>query len=391
VSPGPLSGVTVLDLTRLLPGGYCTLLLSDLGADVIKVEEPGRGDYIRWSPPLVDGQSAAHRALNRGKRSITLNLKDARGPRVLERLAERADVLVESFRPGVVGRLGAGYEALSSVNPALIYCSISGYGRDGPHRDRVGHDINYVGQGGVLAMQGPPGGPPVLPGVQVGDLGGGGMLAAIGILAALVERTVTGRGRHLDVAMLDGVVSWLSIHLGAYLATGASSPAGGGILTGGLACYRTYRAGDGRYLTVGALEPQFWAALCEAVGAPELVADQFGPPEVQERVAARLAGIFAGRGRDEWLEALAQVAACVGPVNDLGEVVADPQVRHRGMVAEVEGVPVGPGDPFRGHGFSTAEQGFRPAPGLGQHTAEVLAAVGIQVDELAELRAGGVV
>jgi len=210
----------VLDLTRLLPGGYCTLLLSDLGADVIKVEEPGRGDYIRWTPPLVDGESAAHRALNRGKRSITLNLKDAEGGALLRRLAARAQVLVESFRPGVMDRLGVGYEALAAENPGLVYCAISGYGQTGPYRDLVGHDINYMGYGGALSMTGAREGPPVVPGVQVGDLGGGGMLGAIGILAALVDRRASGRGRFVDAAMLDGIVSWLSIHAGAFLATG---------------------------------------------------------------------------------------------------------------------------------------------------------------------------
>src|SRR5947208_12415021 len=215
----PLAGTRILDLTRLLPGGYCTLLLADLGADVVKVEEPGRGDYIRWTPPLVEGQSAGHRALNRGKRSITLNLKSADGVALLHRLAERADVLVESFRPGVMDRLGAGFSSLREANPRLVYCAITGYGQEGPYRDRVGHDINYIGQGGVLGITGTAGGPPVVPGVQIGDLGGGGMAAALGILAALVERGGTGRGRFVDTAMLDGVVSWLTIHAGDFAAT----------------------------------------------------------------------------------------------------------------------------------------------------------------------------
>src|SRR5439155_637968 len=220
-SRGPLAGVTVLDLTRLLPGGYCTLLLADLGADVVKVEEPGRGDYIRWSPPLVGGVSAAHRALNRGKRSITLNLKAPEGPAVVRRLVRDADALVESFRPGVMDRLGVGFAALAREKPALAYVAITGYGQDGPYRDRPGHDLNYIGYGGALSMTGPPdGGPPVPPGVQVGDLGGGGMLGAIGLLAALVEARATGRGRFVDVSMLDVGVSWLSIHAGSFLATG---------------------------------------------------------------------------------------------------------------------------------------------------------------------------
>jgi len=386
---GPLAGITVLDLTRLLPGGYCTLLLSDLGADVIKIEEPARGDYIRWMPPMVGEESAAHRALNRGKRSVTLNLKAPQGAALFERLVRTGDVLVESFRPGVLDRLGIGFEALSSVNPALVYCSITGYGQDGPYRDRVGHDINYIGYGGVLSLTGTPGGAPVLPGVQVGDLGGGGMLAAVGILAGLIERGITGRGRFVDASMLDGVVSWLSVEASAYLATRTVPAAGSTPLTGALACYRIYRTGDGRYLTLGALEPQFWRALCDALGCPDLVEDQFGPPEKQDEMVNRLQSIFLERGRDEWLEALADVEACVGPVNDVAEALADPQVVHRGMVAEVEGAPVGPGLPLKISGHEPGA--LRPAPAFGEHTAQVLASIGVGGEELADLRADGVV
>jgi len=356
---------------------------------VIKVEEPGRGDYIRWSPPIVDGVSAAHRALNRGKLSITLNLKAPEGTELLRRLVRTTDVLVESFRPRVLDRLGVGFEALSHQNTRLVYCAITGYGQDGPYRDRVGHDINYIGYGGVLSLTGQRGDEPMLPGVQVGDLGGGAMLAAVGILAALVNRTTTGRGRFVDVSMLDGVVSWLSVQLGAYLATGEVPAPGSAPLTGGLACYRVYRAGDDRHLTVGALEPQFWRALCEALGCPDLVDDQYGPPDRQVEMADRIQAIFLGRGRDEWLRVLGDQAVCVGPVNDLAEVLADPQVRHRGMVAEVEGASVGPGSPLKRAGPTRGP--VRPAPAIGEHTAEVLATVGVEEEELADLRARGVV
>jgi len=285
---GPLSHVRVLDLSRIMAGPWAGQVLADLGADVIKVEEPGRGDYIRWTPPLTEGSSAAHLGLNRGKRSLALNLKDPAGPDLLKRLAARADVLVESFRPGVLDRLGAGVDALRGTNPALVYCSITGYGEDGPYRDRVGHDINYVGYAGLLGMSGLPDGPPVVPPVQVGDLGGGGMAAAIGILAALLERQRTGRGRFVDTSMLDGTVSWLSIHLGSFLATGEEPARGRMPLTGGYACYRPYRCADDRYLTVGALEPQFWRALVRALGLPELEADQFGPPERQSEMSKQV-------------------------------------------------------------------------------------------------------
>jgi crotonobetainyl-CoA:carnitine CoA-transferase CaiB-like acyl-CoA transferase len=382
---GPLAGVAVLDLTRLLPGGYCTLLLADLGADVVKVEEPGRGDYIRWTPPMIDGESAAHRALNRGKRSITLNLKNEEGVGILKRLVGAADVLLESFRPGVMDRLGVGYEALRFENPGLIYCAITGYGQDGPYRDVVGHDINYIGYGGVLSMTGPKDGPPVIPGVQVGDLGAGGMMGAVGILAALHERVSTGRGRFVDISMLDGVVSWLSVHASAFLATGDIPRPGSEQLSGGLACYRVYRAGDDRYLTVGALEPQFWSALCDRLGCTDLIDVQYGPD--QEGMARRLQDVFVTRTRDEWMEAFAGIEACVGPVNDMAEALSDPQVLSRAMVAEVNGVQVGPGSALK----LRAAKEPRPAPGFGEHTADVLASIGVGFDELAGLKSRGVI
>lgn len=389
MSAGPLAAVTVLDLTRLLPGGYCTLLLADLGADVVKVEEPGRGDYIRWTPPLVDGESTAHRALNRGKRSITLNLKTPEGAQLLRRLAARADVLVESFRPGVMERLGVGPGALIEGNPRLVYAAITGYGQDGPYRDRPGHDLNYIGIAGALGITGEEGGPPVIPGVQVGDLGGGGMAGALGIMAALIERERTGRGRFVDVSMLDGAVSWLSIHAGAFLGTGEEPRRGAMPLSGQYACYRVYGCGDGRYLTVGALEPQFWRTLCDALGVPELIDEQFGPPQRQAEMAERLGRIFATRPRDEWLAELGPLDACVGPVNTFAEAFADPQVVHRGLLAPAEGAAVGPGSAFRFDGRQVSSS--RAAPGFGEHTAEVLGGIGVGEEELGALRRGGVV
>jgi len=377
----PLEGVRVLDLTRLLPGNHCTLLLADLGADVVKIEEPGRGDYIRLTPPLVDGQGAAHRALNRGKRSVTLDLKAAGGPDFLLRLAEDADALVESFRPGVLDRLGAGWDALSRRNPRLVYCALTGYGQDGPYRDRVGHEINYIGYAGILEATGAPDGPPVLPAVQVGDLGGG-MAAALGVVASLGQAAREGRGRLVDVSMLDVSVSWAAVLTSWYLATGEVPARGAMPLTGGLACYRPYRCADGRFVAVGALEPRFWRALCEALGMEDLI-DGHLVPSRQEEVALRLEDAFGSRPREEWVERLAGLEACVGPVNDVAETVADPQVRHRGMVAEVDGRTVGPGPTIR---LEEGGGAMRPAPALGEHTDEVLAEAGVSREEIADLR-----
>jgi crotonobetainyl-CoA:carnitine CoA-transferase CaiB-like acyl-CoA transferase len=380
---GPLEGVRILDLTRLLPGNYCTLLLADLGADVVKVEEPERGDYIRWTPPLIDGEGAAHRALNRGKRSVTVNLKSAEGAGVLRRMAKQADALVESFRPGVLDRLGVGYRALSEENPRLVYCALTGYGQDGPYRDRAGHDINYTGYAGILEATGRPDGPPILPSVQVGDFGGG-MAAAVGVLACLGEAVRTGRGRLVDVSMLDVSLSWTSVLMSWYLAAGEMPGRGLMPLGGGLACYRVYRAGDGRYLAVGALEPQFWRALCARLGVPELVDEQFASPRRQEEMAIRLGQVFASRPRDEWVRDLADLDTCVGPVQSVAEALADPQVRGRGMVAEVGGRQVGPGPAIKVSGLEP--EPLRGAPVLGQHTEEVLRDLGLTPEEIDDLR-----
>jgi alpha-methylacyl-CoA racemase len=386
---GPLAGVRVLDLTRLLPGGYCTLLLADMGADVVKVEEPGKGDYLRWNDPMAGDYSAQFRALNRGKRSITLNLKSPDGPALLRRLAERADVLVEGFRPGVLDRLGAGWSVLSEANPRLVYCAITGYGQDGPYRDRAGHDLNYLGYAGAASITGPRGGPPVVLGVQVGDLGGGGLLGAMGIAAALFERERTGTGRFVDTSMMDGAFSWLSMHLGAFLASGQVPGPAAMHLNGAHACYRIYRAGDGKHLAVGALEPQFWRTLCEALGRPDLIERQFGTPEHGDEVAAELQAVFDQKSRDEWLRVLEPLEACVGPINDFAEAMQDPQVRARELVAEVDGEAVGPSAALKFR--PPADPALRPAPGLGAHTAEVLAEIGVDQEELAALRGRGAV
>ena len=389
---GMLEGLRVLDLTRLLPGGFATMLMADMGADVLKIEEPGKGDYIRWMDPFKAGQSSGHLALNRGKRSMTLNLKHERGREVLIKLVADADVLVESFRPGVMDRLGVGYERLSKENPGLVYCAITGYGQDGPYRDRAGHDMNYLGFGGVLDIIGPRGGAPVVAGVQIADVGGGGLMAAVGMLAALHERERSGRGRFVDISMMDGAISWLGMHAAGYFIDGTPPRRGQMRLSGQVACYRIYRCADDRYVTVGALEPQFWAALCKALGVPEFIERQYAPPNEQDRMGERIEEIFQTRTRDEWVRELSDLDACVGPVNDFAEAFADPQVVARGMQTTVP-TPEGPagviGNPIKTVGEAPPPLG--PAPGFGEHTDEALRAAGYSAADIAALREAGAI
>jgi crotonobetainyl-CoA:carnitine CoA-transferase CaiB-like acyl-CoA transferase len=389
----PLEGVRILDLSRLLPGGYATLMLADLGADVVKIEEPGKGDYIRWTPPLVGEVSASHIALNRNKRSVTLNLKKDEGRALFEKLAAEADVVVESFRPGVMERLGIGWQSLSELNPRLIYCAISGYGQDGPRSQVAGHDANYIGYAGALSIVGEENRRPVLPGVQIGDLAGGGMAAVIAVLSALFRREATGRGDFCDVSMMDGVASWLSIHAAQFFATKAVPERELMHLSGRYPCYRVYPAADG-WITVGALEPQFWAALCTAIDREDLAGDAFAMGERRDRVIAELDALFATRTRAEWMQSFEGLDVCVGPVNDFAEAFDDPQLRHREMWVDDDLPGVGPwthvGNPIKLQG-SPGEVTRRPPPGLGEHTAEILGAVGVTSSDLEGLRSAGVV
>lgn len=387
---GPLEGLRVLDLTRLQPGNYATALMGDLGADVVKVEEPGRGDYVRWTPPMVGPVSAAHLALNRNKRSVTLNLKKAEGVALLLRLVERADVLIESFRPGVMERLGVGYSRLAEVNPRLVYAAITGYGQDGPYRDRAGHDINYIALTGILDSTGPAGGAPVLPSVQIADLSGA-MMAVIGVLAAVWRRGEGGEGEFVDVSMTDAALSWLALHLAPWFAGEAPLARGEGYLNGGYPFYRVYECADGRYVSVGALEPQFWSALVSAVGHEELIDEQFADGERRAEIHHLLEETFRSKPRDEWAEALSRLDACVAPVNDFEEMARDPQVLARAMLEERDLPGVGKwrelGVPLRLVRNPGAIR--RPAPALGEHNAEIYGELGLTAEDLERLAAEG--
>jgi alpha-methylacyl-CoA racemase len=391
-----LSDIRVLDLSRLLPGGFCSLLLADFGAEVLKVEDTGMGDYIRWSPPFHEGaddsaKSALFLALNRGKRSIRLDLKSDGGREVLLRLAREHDVLLESFRPGVMDRLGVGYERLRGENPGLVYCAITGYGQDGPYTARSGHDMNYLGLGGLLGLTGDAGGPPVQSAGQIADIGGGSMMAAFGILAALRERDRSGEGQLVDVSMFDGSLAWLGMVAAAHLASGGPPPRRGDLeLAGRLICYRPYACSDG-WVTLGALEPKFWQAWCRGVGREDLIEKQFERPGSEAH--AEVERIFLSRTRAEWHEFAERHDCCLEPVLELDEALDSELVRARQMVVELDqpgatgvkllGVPVKmsrtPGAPAG------------PGPALGEHTDEVLAGLGYAEEEIAAMKESGAV
>jgi alpha-methylacyl-CoA racemase len=381
-----LDGVRMLDLTRLLPGAFCSLLLADMGADVIKVEPPGAGDYMRWYPPLIDGQSALFNALNRNKRSLVLDLKSAAGRDLFKEMARRADVVVEGNRPGVMDRLGLGWPVLRELNPRLVMCAITGYGQTGPWAQRAGHDLNYMALAGALSLNARAGEGPHPLAVQVADIGGGGQGAALGILAALLEVARGGSGRFLDVSMTDGAFSWMAMPFSQIQTEGGRIARGQHRLTGKYACYQVYECADGRFMSVAALEPKFWGALCEALERPEMVEQQYSEGAPQERLRGELAAIFAGRTREEWEHRLAGLEVCCEPVLELDEVAAHPQIAARGLIREFpSGVEIAPHVPFQ------EAWRRRSPPALGEHTAELLGELGVDERRLEELRSAGVV
>jgi crotonobetainyl-CoA:carnitine CoA-transferase CaiB-like acyl-CoA transferase len=395
VSGLPFEGLKVLDLSRLLPGGFCSLLLADFGADVIKVEDTGMGDYIRWSPPAFEGaeetaKGALFLSLNRGKRSVRIDLKAEAGRAVLLRLVRDADVLLESFRPGVLDRLGVGYERLKQENPRLVYCAITGYGLTGPNVQRSGHDMNYLGLNGVLAVSGDADGPPIQAGGQIADLGGGALMAAFGILAALRERDRSGEGQLVDVSMFDGALSWLAMVAARVFAAGERPRRGSELLGGSLLCYRPYKCADG-WVTLGALEPKFFAAWANGVGRPDLIDKQFETPG--SAAHAEVEAIFLTRTRDEWAAFADVHDCCLEPVLEVEEALESELVRAREMVIEFEQPGAGK---VKGLGFPvklsrTPGQVRRGGPALGEHTEQVLREAGFGDAEIGDLMNNGAV
>lgn len=395
----PLDGVRVLDLSRLLPGPFCTLILSDLGARVDKVEDPHVGDYMRMFPPHVsvpkkDGAplqvSGRFAAINRDKRSLCLDLKKPAALEALLRLLPRYDVLVESFRPGVLARLGLGIETLHARNPRLVVCSISGYGQEGPYRDRAGHDLNYVSLAGVLGLSGSgvEAPPHPLP-IQLADLAAGALWPAVQILAALRAAEHTGAGSHLDVSMCEGAMSFLIPDLGNLAVSGKAPPRGADLLTGGAACYGVYRTKDGGYLSVGALEPKFWLAFNAALGRPADPSELMSPPDEQARIREDIAQRFLQKTRDEWLAHFAGIDACVEPVLTLDELEGHPQHQARELFFKIgtgkDALPQvrTPGLP------KSALADVQPPPGLGEHSLEILREGGLSQAEIDALVQSG--
>jgi len=386
-----LDGVRVLDLSRLLPGPYATQLLADAGADVVKVEDTGAGDYARYGQPETErGVGRIFDAVNRGKRSVAIDLKEERGRDAFHRLATEADVVFETFRPGVTDRLGVGYDDVVEHNPDVIYCSLSGYGAEGPYVDRVGHDLNYVGVAGLLDMtRNGTDEAPRIPGYPIADMAGG-LFAAFSIVGALASRELgnTG-GEHIDVAMTD-VVASLSQAVSADALAGDDPRPGETPLTGRYPWYAVYGAADGRYLTLAALEEKFWEAFCEAIDREDLV-EAHGTEDPAELSALRqeIEELFAERPRDEWLDRLADVDAAVGPVNTPAEMVDDPQLDARGVFRRAEGAPPRVGFPARSSTGSTGPD--ESLPGHGEHTGELLRKHGYGDDEVEALRDDGVI
>ncbi|HEX5735542.1 MAG TPA: CaiB/BaiF CoA-transferase family protein [Blastocatellia bacterium] len=389
--PQALESIRVLDLSRMLPGPFASMMLGDLGAEVIKVEEPRTGDPTRWSPPLIAGQSAAFLQVNRSKKSIALDLKRTEGREIFLKLAERADVVLDQFRPGVVDRLGIGYAAVSSVNPRIVYCSLTGFGQDGPHRDRSGHDLNYLALSGVLGLTTDERGKPVIPGVQIADLAGG-MIAAYGIIAALYARERTGRGQFVDVSMYDVMMTMLAVPAAQHFA-GVNLKVGDKYgLSGAYPFYNVYETGDGRFMTLGALEPKFWENFCRKAGREDLIARQFDTGERRRELFEEVAALFKSRTQSEWVELMRDADACCEPVLALDEAFEHAQARAREMVHEIEHPVAGA---IKQLGFApklsdTAARVRRASPALGEQTDELLAEIGMSEAEREQLYRSGI-
>jgi len=378
----PLDGIRILDLSRLLPGPYATMALGDMGADVLKVEDTGAGDYFRTT------QYPSYMMLNRNKKSMTLNLKSSEGKEIFLKLAQKYDVILEQFRPGVMQKMGLGYEDIKKVNPGIVYCSLSGYGQYGPYRNLVGHDVNYLGTSGILNAIKQEDGKPVIPGVYLGDLCGGAQWTVIAILTALLGREHNGGlGQYLDVAMSDGLMTLLNLYGSEYLASGRMyNP------SENVPWYRVYETKDGKYVTVGAVEPKFWEGFCQLIGRTDFIPIQ-NDPEHQTRMIKEIADIIITKTQAEWVQVIGDKDICFSPVNEMKEAIADPHNIAREMIVEID-VP-GKGKVKNiAYPVKFSETPFKIThipPEQGEHTEEVLGEFGYSKSDVVKLHEAGVV
>jgi len=388
----PLLGMRVLDLSRLAPGPFASLVLADLGAEVIKIEQPKSGDWLRYPMGAESQREAgetqyredgpptarAFELLNRNKKSITLRFKTAEGKAIVQQLVRGADVLLEGFRAGTMQRLGLDYEALHAINPALVYASLSGYGQTGPYRRRACHDLNCLALAGLLDLNGPQGGPPAMSALPWVDMAAG-LWTALAIVAALLAREHTGVGQYIDIAMLDSVAALAHLPLADWLASGVPPQRGRTLLSGEVACYSVYETADGRYMALGALEPQFWEDFCMAVGREDWVGRHRSPDQAGLR--AEVAALFRTQPQSHWINLFAARDCCCEPVLSLDEACAHPQAMQRGLLCA--GRLATP--------LASPNVEFTPAPQLGEHTAQILAELGYTPEDVQRLRQNGVV
>ena len=383
----PLDGIRVLDLSRLLPGPYASHILASFGADVIKIEKPGEGDYMREYLPQAQGFNATFLTINRGKRSIALDLRKPAGKEVFRALVQRSDVVLDGFRPGVMDKLGLGYESLSEINPKIVYAALTGYGQTGPNAQQAGHDLNYLALSGMLDLLGGTDGVPLVPGIQIADVAAGALPTVIGILLALQHRTKSKVGQMVDISMFDSLLGLMPVQVANYTATKRRPKRGHERLFGRYACYNIYPVRNGRFMVVAALEPKFWAALCTAIDREDLIQDQYVEGHAQDILIAELTRIFQKKQVDEWMEIFGEFDACVTEVRELSRSVQDDNVTQRGLIT-----------PIRGKDGEVYEQlGVFPklsdapgyiagnAPKRGEHTRQILKSLkypGKQIDEL---------
>lgn len=389
---GPLAGVKIIDFTRLLPGPLATMFLADMGADVVKVEDPDSPDYIRDFEPRVNGMSLFYLSLNRSKRSLAVNYLSSEGKKVIHDLVKSADVLIEQFRPGIMKELGFGYEELKVINPKLIYVSITGYGQTSPRAMDAGHDLNYIAIAGALGITGTADGELTIPGFQLADIAGGSYMAMNAVTAALYQREKTGKGEWVDVSMTDAVVPFTALPFASYQGTKQVPPPAGFELNGALANYNVYRCADGKHIALGSLEPKFWNGFCAKAGKPEW-AQQFLQADKVEGLKQEVRAFFLTKQSAEWLTFFAGSDICLTPINSLADLETDPHLKSRNMLVENEHPAVGK--------YNTINQPLKfkeaifdnnwPAPDLGDDSASVLKELNYSDETVSQLAGKGVI